>query len=500
MSVLQKIHEMSLLYPERIAYQVDEETLTYGELWKQSDLVAAFLIQNKIAAQAPIAVYGHMSPQQIIAFLGVVKAGHPYIPLDTSIPDERIQHILSASNAAMLLNTEKINIKRSLPTYEVNSVLELSDLSSKTISQSNWVEGEEIFYIIYTSGSTGNPKGVQITANNLEEFVMWLEDHAQLQDGVYLNQAPYSFDLSVMDLYPALTKGRSLYALTKTEIEQPAMLFESLQRSNVNVWTSTPSFVKICMMNPLWNEEMMPSINKFLFCGEVLPHELASRLQERFPQAQIINLYGPTETTVAVTAVEVTKSLLEVFNVLPIAKADSDRLILLDEAGDIVSEGEKGQLVITGPTVSKGYLGAPEQTDKVFKLWRDEDVYYTGDVGYYQNGYIFYSGRSDFQVKLHGYRLEIEEIEKKIGSLNEVSGCIVQPVKVQEEVVSLTAFVVLTQKTDEKPFQKTKRLKSALSEVVPSYMVPKKFIYVDQLPLNANGKVDRKRLAVEVTI
>ncbi|HWI49652.1 MAG TPA: D-alanine--poly(phosphoribitol) ligase subunit DltA [Rummeliibacillus sp.] len=498
MSVLHMIREMSLLYPQRIAYQVDAETLTYEELWKQSDLVAEFIVQGGLNDATPIAVYGHMSPKQIIAFLGVVKAGHPYIPLDTSIPNDRVQHILTASNAAMLLTTEEINLEFPIPTYEVNSVLELSH--SNIISQSNWVEGEDVFYIIYTSGSTGNPKGVQITANNLEAFVLWLEENAHLQDGVYLNQAPYSFDLSVMDFYPALTKGRTLYALTKSQIEQPAKLFDVLQQSNVNVWTSTPSFVKICLMNPLWNAEMMPTIEEFLFCGEVLPHELAVNLQARFPQARIINLYGPTETTVAVTAVEVTSGLLEAFNVLPIAKASSDRLILLDEDGDIVSEGQKGQLVITGPTVSKGYLGAPEQTDKVFKIWRDEDVYYTGDVGYYRNGYIFYSGRSDFQVKLHGYRLEIEEIEKKIESLNEVSGCIVQPVKKEEEVVSLTAFVVLTQKTDEKPFQTTKRLKSALSEVVPSYMVPKKFIYVDQLPLNANGKVDRKRLAVEVTI
>lgn len=498
MSVLHMIHEMSLLYPQRIAYQVDEETLTYEELWKQSDLVAEFIVQGGLHDATPIAVYGHMSPKQVIAFLGVVKAGHPYIPLDTSIPNERIQHILSASNASMLLTTETIDLEFPILTSEINSVLELQN--PKTISKSNWVDGEDVFYIIYTSGSTGNPKGVQITANNLEAFVLWLEENAHLQDGVYLNQAPYSFDLSVMDFYPALTKGRKLYALTKSHIEQPAKLFEALQQSNVNVWTSTPSFVKICLMNPLWNAEMMPAIEKFLFCGEVLPHELAVNLQARFPQARIINLYGPTETTVAVTAVEVTRGLLEAFNVLPIAKADADRLILLDDAGDIVSEGQKGQLVIIGPTVSKGYLGAPEQTKKVFKIWRDEDVYYTGDVGYYQNGYIFYSGRSDFQVKLHGYRLEIEEIEKKIESLNEVSGCIVQPVKVQEEVVSLTAFVVLTQKTDEKPFQITKRLKRALSEVVPSYMVPKKFVYVDQLPLNANGKVDRKRLAVEVTI
>ncbi|MGX9136011.1 D-alanine--poly(phosphoribitol) ligase subunit DltA [Rummeliibacillus sp. JY-2-4R] len=498
MSILHMIREMSCVYPKRIAYQCEGETLTYEELWKQSDCLAEYIIQKKLNNAMPIVVYGHMSKEQIIAFLAVVKAGHPYIPLDISIPNERIEHIISASNAVMLLTTEEMGFTYKVPTFEVNSVLK--EQTSEKVSERNWVNGEDVFYIIYTSGSTGNPKGVQITANNLEAFVLWLEEEAHLQDGVYLNQAPYSFDLSVMDLYPSLIKGRTLYALTKSQIDQPAKLFEVLQQSNITVWTSTPSFVKICLMNPLWNADMMPELKKFLFCGEVLPHELAVNLQARFPQASIINLYGPTETTVAVTAVEVTENLLETFDVLPIAKADSDRLILLDDHGEIVSEGEKGQLVITGPTVSIGYLGAPEQTKKAFKVWRDEDVYYTGDVGYYENGYVFYSGRSDFQVKLHGYRLEIEEIEKKIESLDEVSGCIVQPTKKQEEVVSLTAFVVLAQKTDEKPYQTTKRLKNALSKVVPNYMVPKKFIYVDQLPLNANGKVDRKRLAVEVTI
>ena len=123
------------------------------------------------------------------------------------------------------------------------------------LSSATWVQGEDIHYIIYTSGSTGQPKGVQITASNLTHFVMWMQEHFPLQeDGVFLNQAPYSFDLSVMDLYPALVGGHTLYAITQQEIANPKALFDSLATSNTRVWTSTPSFAKMCLMNKEWDQ------------------------------------------------------------------------------------------------------------------------------------------------------------------------------------------------------------------------------------------------------
>ncbi|MFJ8100278.1 D-alanine--poly(phosphoribitol) ligase subunit DltA [Lysinibacillus sp. NPDC096212] len=489
LSILEAIQKVAQQHPHRTAYQTNSDSLTYGELWHLSDCVAQYLMALDLKRQQPIVVYGHMSPLQIVAFLGAVKAGHPYVPVDSSTPSERLQIIIEASQACLLLKTEALGSNQSVPVVEVSDLV--AQATSISTEPSTWVKDQEIHYIIYTSGSTGKPKGVQITADNLAHFVAWMHEHFPLQEsGVFLNQAPYSFDLSVMDLYPALVSGQTLYAITQEQIANPKALFESLASSGIRVWTSTPSFAKICLMNKEWNQALMPSLNTFLFCGEVLPVSVSKELMQRFPQASIFNLYGPTETTVAVSYVEVTKELLEQFDQLPIAPLSEPNLSLQED----------GEIIISGPTVSAGYLGAPDLTLKAFPTIGDQRIYKTGDVGYEKDGYLFFSGRKDFQVKLHGYRLEIEEIEKQIGNLPAVASCVVIPISKDGEIVSLSAFVVLREPLTDSAFKMTKQLKALLAEYLPSYMIPKTFKYIDALPLNTNGKVDRKGLAVMETV
>ncbi|MGN4127250.1 D-alanine--poly(phosphoribitol) ligase subunit DltA [Lysinibacillus sphaericus] len=485
LSVLAAIQNVALQKPNHPAYRTSNESLTYGELWEYSDCLAHHLMALELKNQQPIIVYGHMSPLQIVAFLGAVKSGHPYVPVDSSTPMERLQVIIEASEACLLLTTEELSTPLSIP------VIAVRDAVTRTITTSTqpatWVKNQDIHYIIYTSGSTGKPKGVQITTDNLAHFVVWMNNHFPIQQsGVFLNQAPYSFDLSVMDLYPALVGGHTLYAITHEQIANPKSLFDDLAESGIGVWTSTPSFAKMCLMNKDWHQGLMPQLNTFLFCGEVLPKKVVKELMLRFPQASIFNLYGPTETTVAVSYVEVTKELLQRFEQLPIAPMSEPNLSLHDN----------GEIIISGPTVSAGYLGAPDLTAKAFPSVEDARIYKTGDIGYEKDGYLFFAGRKDFQVKLHGYRLEIEEIEKQIGDLSPVNGCVVVPVLKGDDIVSLSAYVVLREQLLESAFKMTKQLKSLLSERLPSYMIPKKFIYIDSLPLNTNGKVDRKGLAV----
>ncbi|GEK33751.1 D-alanine--poly(phosphoribitol) ligase subunit DltA [Kurthia sibirica] len=499
MNMLQQIATIAAASPEKIAYRSEGEVISYGDLWQQSNEVAAAIRASNLKKNSPIAIYGHMSPQQIVAFLGATKAGHPYIPLDISIPNERVLHILEASKSSLLLSTEHLDLQVATPHHTVEEMRQKGEHAEDDTA--TWIEEDQVFYIIYTSGSTGKPKGVQISHANLSHFVDWLGEECSLPNGVFLNQAPYSFDLSVMDLYPALALGNELHALTKKQIEHAASLFEELQQSKIAVWTTTPSFAKICLMNPEWNEQMMPNLQTFLFCGEVLPNSVAKELLIRFPQAKVFNLYGPTETTVAVTAVEVTTELLTKYEQLPIAKASSSKLKVLNDTLQSVEDGQKGELVIFGDTVSsEGYLYATEQSEEVFKDFDGERIYKAGDLGYLKDGYIFYAGRSDFQVKLHGYRMEIEEIEKKIEALKEVASCAVLPIKKDEEVVSLTAMIVLHDELVDKPFKMTKHLKALLLQSIPSYMVPKKFTYLAAMPLNINGKIDRKRLAVETDL
>lgn len=504
MRILNMIRDYAYTRPTAIAFISPTNEITYGELWSESERLASFLTEQHLQSGLPIIVYGHMEPEMVVSFLGSVKSGHPYIPIDSSIPVERIEKIIEGSGSEIFINASNhpINIKNS--SIKLITFKEVKTLQPVIIHSSpeNWVKNDEDFYIIYTSGSTGNPKGVQISANNLQSFVDWMVTdfpiNGQLQ---FLNQAPFSFDLSVMDLYPALASGGSLFAITKEMIAKPKVLFEALKHSTIHVWTSTPSFAQMCLMDPSFNDELLPELNVFLFCGEILPVNIAKSLMDRFPNAKIFNTYGPTEATVAVTSIEVTADILNEFPVLPVGSPNHDtRILLLDEGGSEVQNGEKGEIIIVGPSVSKGYLGQKELSNKAFTVINNKAAYKTGDAGYIENGMLFYKGRMDFQIKLHGYRMELEEIEHHISQSSYVNMAVVLPVIQNEKIEYLTAAIVPLEHGFEKEYQLTSAIKKELAAVLPAYMIPRRFSFHKDLPITANGKIDRKLIREKVFV
>ena len=499
MKLLHHIRNIAHNQPHTIAYITPNQEITYGELWDQSERVAAFIKTQTLEKKLPILLYGHMDVSLVVSFLGSVKAGHPYIPVDISIPPERINHIITSAKPGLIINTTN----QLLPCNDCNVrtiAFEqiLVDLPvSGPVDPSNWVKGNDNFYIIYTSGSTGTPKGVQISVNNLQSFLDWMVEDFPINGQLrFLNQAPYSFDLSVMDLYPALMTGGTLFAVTKEMIEKPKFLFEELRRSNAHVWTSTPSFAQMCLMDPSFNEELLPELSVFLFCGEVLPPGICQQLMTRFPRAKCFNTYGPTEATVAVTSIEISNEIMKDCPTLPIGKPKQDtQILLLDENGNLVSNGEKGEIIIVGPGVSKGYLGQPELTDKAFFTYKGEQAYRTGDAGFMDSrGHLFYQGRIDFQIKLHGYRMELEEIEYQLSQSPFVQSALVIPIDSGEKIEYLLAAIIPAKHTFEKEYQLTSAIKKDLSRMIPAYMIPRKFTYFNELPMTANGKMDRKRI------
>ncbi|EIT87385.1 D-alanine--poly(phosphoribitol) ligase subunit 1 [Fictibacillus macauensis ZFHKF-1] len=505
MKLLRTIQDQALTNPDASAFVSEDHVLTYRELWEKSDQLAYELHERKLVKGSPILVYGHMETEMMISFLGCVKAGHPYIPVDTSIPTERIVKIIASSQAELLIN----NSGKAVDLGEVAlPILEKADFPSvlqqgTSLSAEHWVQEDDNFYIIYTSGSTGNPKGVQITANNLQSFVDWMVKDFPLTSGQrFLNQAPFSFDLSVMDLYPSLATGGTLSAITKEMIARPKVLFEELKKLDIQVWTSTPSFVQVCLMDPSFNHELLPNVEVFLFCGEILPSETARELLTRFPKATVFNTYGPTEATVAVTEIEVTHAVLDEYTALPVGKSKGDsRIIIVDEDRNEVPEGEHGEIIIAGPSVSKGYLGEPALTEKAFFMYDGVPAYKTGDAGYLKNGQLFYKGRLDFQIKLHGYRMELEEIEHQLAKSSYVKHAVIVPKEDQNgKAEYLIAAIVPEAHSFEKEYQLSSAIKKDLSDVLPAYMIPRKFVYMEELAITPNGKIDRKQLKEEVTV
>jgi D-alanine--poly(phosphoribitol) ligase subunit 1 len=499
MKILNTIKDIALTQPETLAFISSNKTITYNDLWKNSDQIAAFILNLDLKRSSPVLVYGHMEPEMLISFIGSVKTGHPYIPVDCSIPLERIVKIVESSQTELIINvTNQPLVLDDLAVRIVNhDEIMMKPQSQVEISSDHWVKGEENFYIIYTSGSTGNPKGVQISANNLQSFVNWMVEDFPIKGQLrFLNQAPFSFDLSVMDLYPALTSGGTIFAINKEMIAKPKILFEAFAESNIQVWTSTPSFVQMCLMDPSFNENLLPNLTVFLFCGEILPAVICQQLMERFPKAKIFNTYGPTEATVAVTSIEVSPELLNEYTSLPVGRIKTDsRILLVDENGNEVPNDEKGEIILVGPSVSKGYLGQQELTNKAFFKYDGEQAYKTGDAGYKNHeGLLFYKGRMDFQIKLHGYRMELEEIEYHIAKSKYVKTVVVIPIYQNDKIEYLSASIVPEQHGFEKDYQLTGAIKKELANVLPVYMIPRKFSYHEELPITSNGKIDRKQI------
>jgi D-alanine--poly(phosphoribitol) ligase subunit 1 len=498
MKLLTRIAQHAVKKSEQIAYRTEDQMLTYGLLWVKSRRLASLLHAIKLKRQTPIVVYGHMGIDMPVSFLACVQAGHPYIPVDTSIPIERVRLIVEKSGAGVVINTT--TSKLDFEGVIVLQMLEMNLEQVEHIGEEYWVQSDEVFYIIYTSGSTGNPKGVQITAANLQSFTDWMTGDFPLGEGkVFLNQAPFSFDLSVMDFYPALQSGGTIHTLEKEVSNKPKLLFENLSHSSIQIWTSTPSFVQMCFPNPDFNQKMLPELELFLFCGEVLPLAVATELKERFPKARIFNTYGPTEATVAVTSIEITEELLAEEKALPVGYPKSDmRVFVLDELDNPLPEGEKGELILAGPSVSKGYLGEPQLTEKAFGMINGMNAYRTGDAGFIQDGVVYCQGRMDYQIKLHGYRMELEEIEFHLNQSEYIKTAIIIPYAPNEEIEYLIAAVVPENHDFDKEFKLTAAIRKDLALRLPAYMIPRKFTYHSSIPMTINGKVDRKKMKEEV--
>lgn len=530
LNILEKLCGYASEVPRRTAIQNGTASLTYRELWDYSDALASYLLSEYPENRDPIAVYGHKDPWMLVCFLACVKSGRAYCPIDRSVPQARVELILDALPSQVVLSTEQLPSQvREKKVLELVKIQELCGVlgteapqskqyggtgdcaaadagdavscSRKTVSASDWVRGSDTWYIIFTSGSTGAPKGVQISADCLAHYLDWsvtLGGPAEEKLGwTFLNQAPFSFDLSVMDLYTSLASGGTLYCLDKEVQSEYRLLLQSLRESGAQVWVSTPSFAEICLSDRSFAQELMPELRLFLFCGETLANRTVQKLQSRFPNAKILNTYGPTESTVAVTEVCVTPELAEQVNPLPVGAAKpGTRLEIWDENGRSLPDGEKGEIIILGDTVSTGYYRQAELTQKAFFTLPESGGvrgYHTGDEGCLKDGMLYYCGRIDLQVKLHGYRIELGDIENNLRKLPGVEHAVVLASMRDGKVKSLTACVVEQQMPEDEKAE-TQRLKQELLAYVPDYMVPKKFVFLEQMPMTDNGKADRKRL------
>lgn len=508
MRLLEQIDSIAQLHPQRPAFQNEalagDGSITYGELTHYAGRLARQIEDAMGEDHAPVLVYGHKSPWMLVCFLGCVKSGRAYCPVDTSVPPRRLSGILEEAGASLVLSTEDFPCDAPR-LWTLSEIRARARDSGPILPTGAYVQGEDLFYIIFTSGSTGTPKGVQITCRCLENFVSWARTLGDGRMGErplrFLNQAPFSFDLSVMDTYLCLSLGGTLWALDRSVQDRMGPLYSSLARSGAQVWVSTPSFADFCLADSAFSQRLMPDLELFLFCGETLQNRTAAKLLERFPRAQVVNTYGPTESTVAMTQVTITPALCAENAPLPVGvPRPGSRVEITGPGGRILPDGARGEIVITGDTVSPGYYRRPALTAPVFSpcpgLGPHIRRYRTGDMGFLMDGMLYYCGRMDLQIKYRGYRIEVEDIERQLCKLSEVKAAVVLPVKRGNIVRSLAAFVVFSPGVSfSSAFAAARHLRPALAALLPDYMIPKTFHPLDAIPMTPSGKADRKRLA-----
>ncbi|MDB4892491.1 MAG: D-alanine-activating enzyme [Gemmatimonadetes bacterium] len=487
MDLLARIDDWGRSFHDHPMFWSGGATLSWGDLREKSDALAGAIARAGISSDSPIVVRGHKESEMIIGFLGCAKAGHAYAPIDVGAPEARAQRIIEASGAELVLTPETIRelVARNDPPPSAHS----ADPSSP-------------HYVMFTSGSTGEPKGVVITRGCLDAFLAWTIDEQQFAPGreVFLNQVIYSFDVSVMDTWTALATGGMVVSLTAADTADFRQLFATLECSGVTTWVSTPALAQLCLGDRRFAASMLPQLRRFMFCGDVLTPDVAGRLLDRFPEVELWNTYGPTEGTVATTSVRVDREMLGRYQQVPIGVAMPGTSVVIEDAeGHQLPEEARGEIVIAGPNVSPGYLGRPDLTARVFSERNGVRTYRTGDWGSVRDGLLFFHGRMDNQVKIAGHRIELGDVEVHLASLPLVRAAAVIAAERNGRPDSLHAFVVLAERGETTDLDIRASLLRELATLLPAYMLPRNFHFLDAFPLTANGKTDRKALAATLT-
>ena len=453
----------------KIAYKVNDDSITYQELWERANDLAMSL---KSEGTTPVLIYGHKSIDMFISIVACLIANRTYIPIDTHIPKDRIEKIIELSKASILICNEKISVSN-IKCMTVDEINEFYKGKESIDTNQN-----EIAYIIFTSGSTGEPKGVPISYENLENFTDWILKIIQSKEILnVMNQASFSFDLSVADIYYSLFSGSTLIALEKESQNNLSSVLDILKKENINLMVITPTFIKLLMLDNEFNEENFPNLKSIYFCGEILEVVTAKKLINRFQNLEIINAYGPTEATSAVSSVIIDEKMLE-NDYLPVGKINEAAVNI-----EIIED----EIVLKGKSVFGGYLNLI--SENCF-LEENTNCYKTGDIGKIENNLLYCLGRKDQQIKYMGYRIELGDIESNLLKIDEIrEAVVVADYKEGTSIVkSIKAFITVSCDIF------VNDIKNKLKETLPEYMIPKKISILDKIPVNDNGKYDRKKL------
>lgn len=479
------------LLPDKVAFVGSNGELSWKELFEFVNKIKLTIKKLNLPKGYPILIYGHKQYSFPASILACLVSEHPFIPIDELYPLERVLDILDESGTNVLLDcTGNFPLAKDMTIVCFNDKKELtiSKNSSITLSKVPVFDLDRLSYILFTSGSTGKPKGVLIRKSSILSLVNWIKttDFKMSSSDVFVNQSPFSFDVSLFDTFSTLNYGASMLMVSQDLAKKPDLFRSLLESYKVTFWTSTPSFIYLYQREDWFSSATLPFLKKFLFAGEPLPVGIVNNLHNKFQTEDVYNAYGPTEATVITTFFRVDKTMSAKYTKLPIgfSKPNSSMITLPENA----TKENLGELVIIGENVAEGYLNRPEQEKDRFFIYNGKKAYKTGDLGYIVDQLIFCEGRNDDQIKFNGYRIELEEISNKILSFNNIDEVRTVALKRDGKVIRLVAIYQAKSEIN------TTELKHYLKKVLPYYMLPSDVLKVDSFPLNSSGKIDRNKL------
>jgi amino acid adenylation domain-containing protein len=485
--------------PDKIAVKTETEKYTYQELNRYANRIARHI--SGAAVGGTVGLLFQHGVHMIAAILGALKAGKVYVPMSVDYPANRLSYMLSDSESSLLITDKSYaSFARDL-TGPINiPVLDLhpappGETGDEDENPGQEIPGESIAYILYTSGSTGRPKGVVQTHQNADYYNMnWVRVFSITASDRMTLFSSFCHDGSVQDMYSALHSGATLYPLNMKQRESTSDLSEFLNREAITIWHSVPSLFTY-FANTLEGNENFPALRFILLGGEPVRQHEVELFKKYFPHSTLANVYGQTESSVnSICLITGDQRYKKPIIGTPLEETG---IFVVDDEGSPVDTLEAGEIVVACKYLSPGYWKNPEAVEKVFG--EDEALgrlYWTGDLGcLLADGNIEFLGRKDLQVKIRGFRVEPGEIETQLLKHNKIKEAVVTLLEDEKNDKYLSAYIV-TADTGEKI--EVSELRNFLSQELPDYMVPGFFVFLEQMPLTPNGKIDRKALPKSV--
>ncbi|MCB2298651.1 non-ribosomal peptide synthetase [Clostridium tagluense] len=473
--------------PNNIAVVFEDKELTYRELNERANSLARKLREKGVGTETIVGVIVERSIEMIVGIMAILKVGGAYLPINPEYPEDRIDYILKNSETKIVLTQSKFKEK-------IRLEIDICDLNDEVLykcSNDNLgkvANANNLAYLIYTSGTTGNPKGVMITHDAVVNTIQDINSKFSINEkDRIIGLSSVCFDLSVYDIFGALSTGATLVQISdQRDVRE---IVNVLKNQEVTIWNSVPAMMDMLLEN-ITESFHNTSLRLVMLSGDWISLKSPKKIRKSFSNAKIVSLGGATEASIWSTYYPI-EEVKQEWNSIPYGRPlANQKFYVLDKGMHLCPYGVIGEFYIGGFGLAKGYMNDLEKTKSAFIIHNEfGPLYRTGDWGRFRKaGYIEFLGRKDQQIKIRGFRIELGEIENRLLKHEDVKYAVVVVNENKNKDKYMYAYVVSEKEISEL------NLKSYLKESLPDYMIPSEFVRLDKLPVNENGKIDRKSL------